>query len=360
MTRGSWLLGLALACFLSPVLGQSVQVPLKGGSAAPAVPTLRVIGGLAGVTQFTRLEAPFWSQDLARLSGGKYTASIAAFDRAGVPGAEMLRLMQLGVVPFGTVLMGSLSGQFPQYTAADLAGLNLNITDMRTSVAAFRPYLEQALREEQGIELLAIYIYPAQMVFCSQAIARLSDLHGRRVRVSSAAQADFVSALGAVAVHTAFSQVVARFASGSVDCAITGTLSGSTLGLQRLTTHLYQMPVNWGMAIFGANRAAWEALPADLRTLLRTELPRLEARIWEESEADTARGLACLAGKAACADGKPAQMQLVPATRADRLVAEGVFASTVLPRWLQRCGSQCVGIWRKTVGAARDIEVPGP
>lgn len=325
-----------------------------------APPTLRVVGGLAGVTQFTELEAPFWSQELARLSGGKYTASVVAFDRAGVPGAEMLRLIQLGVVPFGTVLMGSLSGSLPQYTAPDLAGLNLNVQQLRASVAAFRPYLQKALREEQGIEMLALYIYPAQMAFCKAPLKRLADLKGRRVRVSSAAQADFFSALGAIPLYTEFAQIVPRFEAGSVDCAVTGTLSGSAIGLHRLTTDLYELPINWGLAIFGANSAAWQALPEDLRALLSRELPKLEHRIWDESERNTAQGLACLSGKAVCGDGAAGNMKLVAAGDDDIRRAEQVFAQTVLPRWLQRCGAACATIWNTTIGPARHIALPRP
>lgn len=356
---GARLFGAALAlCLSSPVWCQPSAA--QGARLAATPPTLKIVGGLAGVTQFNGLEAPFWSQELARLSGGKYTASVVAFDRAGVPGSEMLRLMQLGVVPFGTMLMGSLSGQFPQYTAPDLAGLNLNVAHLRTSVAAFRPYLQKALREEQGIEMLAIYIYPAQMAFCKAPLTQLSDLKGRRVRVSSASQADFFSALGAIAVHTSFAQVVARLEAGGVDCAVTGTMSGSAIGLQRLTSDLYQLPVNWGMAIFGANRAAWQALPEDLRALLSRELPKLENRIWDESERDTALGLACLSGKTACADGAPGNMTVVRATNEDMRRAEQLFAQSVLPRWLQRCGGACANIWSTTIGPARNIALPSP
>ena len=67
-----------------------------------AVSHLRVVGGLAELNQYVRREEPFWTRELARLSGGRYTAEIVPFDRAGVPGTEMLRLLQLGVVPFGT------------------------------------------------------------------------------------------------------------------------------------------------------------------------------------------------------------------------------------------------------------------
>ena len=66
---------------------------------------LRIVGGLAGVNQYTRHEEPFWTRDLARLSNGRATAEIVPFDRAGIRGQEMLRLVQLGAVPFGTALL---------------------------------------------------------------------------------------------------------------------------------------------------------------------------------------------------------------------------------------------------------------
>ena len=98
-----------------------------------------------GKSSFAALshEEPFWTRELARLSGGKFDADIVPFDRAGVPAGDMLRLIQLGVVPFGTTQMSSLSAPFPQYTAADLAGLNPDMASLKKNVAAFRPYLEK-------------------------------------------------------------------------------------------------------------------------------------------------------------------------------------------------------------------------
>ena len=139
--------------------------------------------------------------------------------------------MQLGVLPFGTVLMSALAGQYPQYVAADLPGIGADMAGVRAAAAAFRPYLERDLRQRHGVELLAIYAYPAQVLFCKKPLAKLTDLAGRRVRVSSVGQADFVGALGALPVHTAFAQIMHSLESGDTECAITGTLSGHTLGL---------------------------------------------------------------------------------------------------------------------------------
>ena len=329
-----------------------------GLAAEPPQYQFRVVGGLAGVSQYTQWEEPFWSRELPRMSGGRFKADIVPFDRAGVPRDDMLRLLQLGVVPFGTVSMGSLTANYPQYTAPDLAGLNPDAASLKASVAAFRPFLEKSLREQHGVQLLALYVYPAQVVFCKKPFAALADLSGRRVRVSSAAQADFVGALGATPVHTAFAQIVSSVQVGSIDCAITGTLSGNGLGLQAVTSHMHAMPLNWGVALFAANLSAWEALPADLRTLLRKELPPLEAAIWEESERDTAQGIACNTGQSACTKGVKGNMVLVPMSAQDERKRQDIFVSTVLPRWLQRCGPRCAEIWNQTIGLARGLPAP--
>jgi len=323
-----------------------------------AVRHLRIVGGLAGINQYMHWEEPFWTRELPKLSRGRFSAEIVPFDRAGVPGDEMLSFLQRGVVPFGTVLLSALTATAPEYTAPDLAGLNPDMASLKVSVAAFRPVLEKKLREVHGVELLAIYVYPAQVVFCRKPVAALADLAGRRVRVSSAGQADFVEAVGAVPVHIAFARIVAGVESGSADCAITGTMSGNTMGLHAVTSHLYAMPLTWGLALFGANKAAWEALPSDLRSLLRQELPRLESAIWAESERDTAQGLACNSGGAGCTAGRKGRMQVVMPSAQDEARRQEIFKATVLPRWLQRCGAQCADLWNQTIGAARGLALP--
>lgn len=343
-------------------------LPAWAAPPAPALPPappavvaapykLRVVGGLAGINQYTRQEEPFWSKELKRLSGGRFDAEIVPFDRAGVPGSEMLRLLQLGVVPFGTTLMSSFTAQYPEYTAPDLAGLNPDIATLKTTLAAFRPYLEKSLRDQHGVEALAIYVYPAQVVFCKRPLRGLADLAGRRTRVSSSTQADFVGALGGVPVLTSFAQIVPSLTEGNTECAITGTMSGNTLGLATLTSHVHALPVTWGLAVFGANRAAWDSLPPELRTLLRRELPRLEAAIWQESERETAEGMACNRGDASCTSGRRGKMVTVPVSAEDERRRQEILASTVLPRWVQRCGVRCAQAWNQTIGPVRGLPV---
>jgi len=339
---------LALWCTAGGVAAQT-QAPLT---------KLRIVGGLATINQYTRNEEPFWSQELARLSGGKYSADIVPFDRAGVAGSDMLRMIQLGVVPFGTTLLSLQSAKNPEFNAPDLAGLNPDMASLKKSLAAFRPYLEKTMRDRHGVEALAIYVYPAQVVFCKKPLTSLADLSGRRVRVSSASQSDFLGALGAIPVLTGFADIMGSLSSGNTECAITGSMSGNTLGLHEVTTHVHDLPISWGLAIFGANVGVWADLPPDLRALLRRELPKLEAAIWAESERETLEGLACNKGMAACSKGRKGKMVEVPVSAQDERRRQELFKSVVLTNWLQRCGSRCNEVWNQTIGPARGIMAP--
>jgi TRAP-type C4-dicarboxylate transport system substrate-binding protein len=337
-----------LACAVLPALAQTT---------APVSQRVRVVGSLANLNQYTRHEEPFWSKELPRLSGGRLQVDIVPFDRAGIRGQEMLRLVQLGAVPFGTALLSLSASEDPVLGAADLAGQNGDIAALRRTVTAWRPTLEKFLRERYNAELLAVYTYPAQVVFCNKPFAGLSELGGRRVRTSSPTQSDLVEALGGVPVRTGFSELVANMKSGNVECAITGAASGRQIGLPEVSSHIHSMAVNWGLSVLVANTGAWKALPADVQVMLRRELPRMEQAVWADAERETNDGLACITGRGACAPGAtPSKLTEVRATAADEKRRRELFASVVLPRWVQRCGADCARLWNDTLGPATGVQ----
>jgi TRAP-type C4-dicarboxylate transport system substrate-binding protein len=331
-------------------------VPVAAQTAATT--HLRIVGGFGVVNQYTRHEEPFWTRELPRLTQGKASAEIVPFDRAGLRGQEMLRLVQLGAVPFGTSLLNLSALHDPEIGAPDLAALNPDIASLRRTIDAFRPRLAALLRERYGIELLAIYAYPAQVTFCAKPLTRLADLAGRRIRVSSTTQSDWVTALGATPVQTPFGEIVANVKRGNIDCAITGTMSGNTIGLQEVTTHLHTMPVNWGLAAFVANGSVWASLPKDLRSLLERELPRLERAIRAEAENETAEGIACNSGASTCATGRKGSMMIVRPSAADAKAQRDMLGASILPAYLKRCGQGCALAFRDTIGAAHGVDLP--
>ncbi len=330
-------------------------------AATPAQPPpetrLRIVGGLAQVNQYTRHEEPFWTQTLPTLSAGRLQAEIVPFDRAGIRGQDMLRLLQLGVVPFGTVLLELAQADAPLLAAPDLPGLSPDLAALRRHLAAYRPLLTAQLRERYGIELLAVYAYPAQALYCRAAFASLTDLAGRRVRVAGGAQANLVAALGAVPVLTTFAELPAQMRAGKLDCAITGTMSGNTIGLHESTSHLSPLALSWGVSLFGANGATWAALPPALRELLQAQLPKLEKAVWDEAGHETGEGIACNTGAAGCTGGRRGRMTLVAPPAGDLQRLRRLLAEAVLPAWVARCGTPCAEAWNQTLAPVVGIDV---
>lgn len=313
--------------------------------AAEAPIRIKIVGGLAGISQYTQNEEPFWRKRIHELSQGRIEATIAPNDRSGLRGEDMLRLMRLGVVQFGTALVSVVAGDEPELSALDLPGMNPDIDALNRSARLYRPHLETVLRDRYDIELLGIYTYPAQVIFCAKPFAELRDLAGRRIRTSSVAQSEMMAALGATPVITPFAETARAVANGIVDCAITGTLSGVEIGLAKVTSHMHTMAISWGVSVFGANRSAWAALPPHIRTIIRQGVAELEGRIWQSAALQTERGFACGRGDASCSDSRKGSLTLVPITPGDDVLRRRLLAETVIPKWVERCGPECAEAW---------------
>jgi TRAP-type C4-dicarboxylate transport system substrate-binding protein len=331
----------------------SAQAPAPAES--PGI-RLKIVGGLADVSQYVRYEEPFWRRRITELTNGRVQAEIAPFDRSGIRGQEMLQLMRLGVVPFGTALLAIVSTEEPEFNAVDLPALAPDMASLRQTVAAFRPHIEQVLRERYQIELLGIYTYPAQVVFCTRGFAGLADLAGRRIRSSSVGQSEMLQALGATPVVIPFAEVAQALRGGVVECAITGTLSGNAIGLHEITTHVHAMALAWGISIFGANATAWGALPGDIQQVIRGGIRDLEHQIWAAADRETGDGLACNAGRPGCSAGRPGNMTVVPVSAADDERRRRLLTEVVLPRWVNRCGLDCVDAWNAYLAPVLGIQ----
>jgi TRAP-type C4-dicarboxylate transport system substrate-binding protein len=283
------------------------------------------------------------------------TATITPFNRSGVRTQDMLQLIRLGVAPFGTVLLSVTEADDPELNGADLAGLNPDFETVKTRVAATRTRLRDLLSQRYGVRLLAVYAYPAQVLFCAKPFGELQDLKGRTVRTSSVSQSDLFEALGAITIVTPFSEVVSAVEKGVVDCAVTGTLSGNENGLAKVTSYLSPMAISWGLSVFAANETAWSALPEDVRTAIEAGLSGLEARIWASADADTLRGLQCNTGAEACPPSLRRSMKAIPITPEDEILRRSILRSVVLPRWIQRCGDDCSATVKLIAGAESDV-----
>jgi len=332
------------------LLGSTVLMSAAVSQAAELPQTkVNVVGTWANLSVYKEREQPFWTKTIPTRSGGAITADIKGFNEMGLKGAEVFRLMRTGVIDFGSTILGYVAGDDPENEAVDLAGFSADIETARNVVQAYKPVLSDLYEKKYGIKMLAIFPIHAQVMYCKTPITSLTDLKGKKVRTFSKSLSEFVSAVGGTGVNIAFSEVVPALQKGVADCAITGAYSGNLAKWHEVTTHLYALPVGWGMIMHGVNLKTWNGLSENVQSFLTSEIATWENEVWNAADAETQTGIACNTG-GACTNGNAANIKLVPVSTADRAKLREIMETVIVPKWANRCGAECVGKWNNTIG----------
>lgn len=328
-------------------------------AAAQAVPKthLRVVGSISSLPQYKDFEVPFWTKQLAEKSGGAVTAEIKGFNEMGLKGPEVLRLMGQGVMEIGATVIAYLAADDPANEMIDVAGLLPDVATARRVTDALRPVYTKLYREKFGVELLGFGTYPAQALYCNGEIKGLADVKGKKVRAAGRSQSELIEALGGTPVTMAFGEVVPALQNRTVDCAITGTLSGNVAKWNEVTTHLLALPLSWGQIAYAANAKSWRGFDPKVRALIEQEVKALEKSVWDAADRFTQQGYECNAGTDKCTLGQKGKMKIVQPTQADRDLLKKVLADSMLPKWSARCSAACVADFNATVGKIVGVSV---
>ena len=139
---------------------------------------LQIIGGLAGVTQYTKIEQPFWQSEISALSKGRISATIRPLDAGGLRNQEMLQLMRLGVVSFGTALLSAVALEAHVKTLAE----QLSIAN--AEIDRLRPKAEAADRLEAEAEGLRgqLAIRAEQLDELRRILAEAKNAHAEELK----------------------------------------------------------------------------------------------------------------------------------------------------------------------------------
>jgi hypothetical protein len=160
---------------------------------------------------------------------------------------------------------------------------------------------------------------------------------------------DFVESVGAIPVTAPYSEVPKALAAGTIDCAITGTMSAYTSKLYKVAPFGFTLRVGWGLAFGAMNIDKWQLLSEPQQQLLVSEMARLRDNMWQETTTEDAIALGCLAN-GPCNLGETGNMHLVEPSEQDLLIRDKIAVEVILPRWAQRCGPECAANWNRTVG----------
>jgi len=320
--------------------------------------TLKIVGYVANTTLYKDLEAPFFKDELPKLSGGKVVADLKPMDQLGLKGTEVLRLLKNGSLEYVSGAISYMAPDSPKFEAIDLAGVTLDLEKTRAAVDAYRPVLDQLTQKLWNTKLLAFGANPPQVFWCRTPVAGIADLKGKKVRVFNQTLSDFVLGVGGTTVTIPFVDVVPALQRGVADCAVTGTLSGNNAKWWEVSSHIYPMTVGWAIMFWAVNLDTWNGYPPAVRDFLTKAFAKFEDNAWANAATATAEGLNCNQSKDPCTLGVKANMTVVPLGPTDMQAHARIMQDYVLARWAERCGADCAKEWNETVGKVVGMQAP--
>ncbi|MEA2935408.1 MAG: TRAP-type transport system periplasmic protein [Variibacter sp.] len=348
---------LALVCASALLATTAVAQTLPPG---PEVKVTIVTQPGPALPQFTTVDIPMLRNGVPEKSGGRVKVDLASWPERNLNGPEIIRLVRSGNVDIGAAPLATVSGDVPFLDIVDLAGLNPTLDQARKVAQAVLPEANKAL-ERFNTRIIAMYPFPAQVLFCRQQVNSLADIKGRKIRTHGGSLNDLVSALGAQPVGIGFPEVYGALERGVVDCAITGTSSGNGARWYEVTKNMYALPVGWAVAAYYVNTNWWNKLDPQVRGFLDQTFKAVEDAQWDLGAKATEDGIACNTGKAdGCKISKLVEqnpMTVTRPTKEDEAALQKHLVDAVLPAFVKRCGAACGEQYNRLVAPITGVKI---
>jgi TRAP-type C4-dicarboxylate transport system substrate-binding protein len=310
-----------------------------------------VIGTWNFLTNWQKLEVPFWTADLPAASGGNLKGNIKSVTEVNLKGTEVLRLLKQGVFDFAAALPIYVEDGGAVIEAVDISGLARSFKMSREVTDKWMPEMQKVMKERHNAIILGSFTWPEQNFYCRGDVKSVADLKGKKIRVQGTSQADLAAAFGASSVTIAFGEVVPALEKGVVDCGITGTMPAYKAKWPEVTSTLYRLPVGFTVGLWVANLTMWNKLSPATRTLLEAQFKALEDKSWKTVMEESEEGVACTTGQGGtCSVGPPGKLKLVMPSDDDLKARDKALNEVVLKGWAKRCGEACAARWNELIG----------
>ena len=345
------LMGAAMAALLaaSPVVADEVDEK-----------EFLVVGTWGNLLNWKEHESRMWQKVLPEASGGKLTANAKPYTELGLSGYEVVKQLELGAYDAVHALTTYTSQDSPALEGIDLAGVFQDFDTYRRALEAYRPVIERELKAKYDAELIMLYTFPSQQLWCKLGDGEdgsFDSLSGKKIRTYSTSLGDFIEGLDASAVTLAFAEVVPALQKGVADCGITGTGPAYNAKWWQVVTHNIQVRLGYAATFMAINGQTWRGLSDATKALIKENAANVENEIWDSIKATDAMALTCNAA-GPCEWGEPGGMTPIEPSAEDQAKLKDIVENFVLKRFAERCGKACAEEWNATMGDIAGVKAP--
>jgi TRAP-type C4-dicarboxylate transport system substrate-binding protein len=230
-------------------------------------------------------------------------------------------------------------GAIPSGGLLQLPFLIRDIAEVNKVVGILRPTIERDYAK-RGVTVLGYYAYPPQVFWSRGAVTSLAQISGKKYRVSSPEQGDFIKAFGGLPVTLGSADVPAALERGVVDGVLTAS-AGGVLAWKELLKSSYHIGVNFPVAWIIANTDRFKALSPDLQAKIHETVQQDLDKLTVDLQSDDASITQRLSGEG---------VTITPASEADEAAAREKMTSA-WESWAKARGPESVDLLKQVRAA---------
>ena len=264
--------------------------------------------------------------ELTRLTGGDITTTCKAGGELSIAATELTAATSDGVVQLASNAF--ITGAVPIVGLFALPGLFTTEDELAKGLAIAEPVIAAAL-DKQGLVYLGTYHYPRQVIWSTGPFDKLADMAGKKFRVSSGEQAEFVTRFGGTPVTLGSSDVAQALQLGTISGVMTAASGGARYWTDILKAN-YELGPNFTVSPVFANKDAFEALTPDQQAQLRDFAAKEVVKISASMAKENGELLAQF---------KTRGMTVTPANAADEAALVAKLAD-YWPQWARQRGAE--------------------
>lgn len=246
---------------------------LAAGTAVPLTLAFRIAGAAQTFKAYTYLPSATnegvigMTQMFARLAKetqGEVNVELNLGGSLPIKGNNITQAVGQSIVQFGDD--GFFAGAVPQAGALRLPMLIQSTEEFHRASAAVRQEIDTGF-EKLDVTVIGRYLYPVQVMFGRVNIASLDDVRGKKMRVTSPEQGEFIKRLGGTPITIPTPEVAAALERGVVDGILTASTGGGIF-YKDLLTCSYRFGSGFFDSMFIANTAMLNGLSAVHRAVV--------------------------------------------------------------------------------------------
>jgi TRAP-type C4-dicarboxylate transport system substrate-binding protein len=270
----------------------SAWVLVASGAAAQDV-TLRVHTFMPPVANpFKHFLTP-WADKVAKDSKGRIKVQLYPAMQLGGKAPQLLQQVRDGVVDIVWTLPGFTPGVMVKDEVFELPFIH---RDTRSSVMALQDFADMHLKQELApYHPLLLHVHAGSLFMTKDAIAKVDDFKGMKIRSPSRTGTWIIEALGATGVQLPLPELAPMLTKGTVNGAILTYEIAPAVKMQELTdyfTTLAGAQPRMATTVFAflMNKGKYESLPPDLRKVIDDNSGRKLApfaiKVWDMIDQD--------------------------------------------------------------------------